>query len=130
MPDAGPPVDERLWIRTNGCADRDFLAGNGHTFHGRISAYCPHKSHGFSVSLSEIEEMSPESSIWIDGYLAGNEPDPHEMFGQGIYELDEDHPRWRRWFDAVAEFRTTGSWPHGEPNVADPDPGGDGSPSA
>ena len=105
-------VDEQLWIRTSGCDGRYYLMANGHTFSGRISAYCPTRDSGFSVSLPEIEEMSPESARWVAGFLAGNEPDPEEMFGPGIHDADDADPRWERWRLAVADFRVTGKWPH------------------
>jgi hypothetical protein len=47
-----------------------------------MSARCPHSDRGFSVSLGQIEEMSAEAEIWIDGYLAGNEPPGEEMDGE------------------------------------------------
>ena len=116
MPDGAnrmEKVDEQLWIRTSGCGDRDYLVGNGHTFPGRISCYCPTRDVGFSISLSEIEEMSAESARWVAGFLAGNEPRPEDMFGPGIHDADDSDPRWARWRQAVSEFRTTGTWPHG-----------------
>ena len=103
-------MDEDLWIRTPACEERDYLVGNSHTFPGRMAGYCPMRGIGFSVSLDEIEEMSPEAARWIEGFLAGNEPDPDEMFGPGIHDADQSDPRWQRWRHAVAEFRSTGRW--------------------
>lgn len=103
------PYDEALWIRTGGCDGVDHLVGSCHTFPGRMRAYCPTKNIGFCVSLSEIVEMSPESSRWVQGFLGGNEPRPEDMFGPGIHDADDADPRWARWRAACAEFRTTGS---------------------
>jgi hypothetical protein len=111
-------IDERLWIRTNGCEQRDFLRGNGHTSPGRMSAFCPHMPGGFSVTLSEIEDMSDESRLWIAGYLHGNEPRPELMFGDQIYEADDDDPRWTQWRAAVQRFDATGEWPDTQRRLA------------
>ena len=106
-------IDERLWIfRANGCGERDFLVGNSHTFRGRMGAYCPTQDVGYSISLSEIDEMSPESARWVAGFLSGNEPEAEEMFGPGIHDANDSDSRWQRWRDALAEFRATGVWSH------------------
>ena len=107
-------LDQQLWIVRAGSDCRDFLVGNSHTFHGRIAAYCPTNDYGYSVSLDEIEEMSAESSRWVAGFLAGNEPAPTEMFGPGIHDAPEEDSRWQRWHAAVDEFRTTGAWSHAQ----------------
>lgn len=105
-------LDQQLWIRRTGSDCRDYLVGNCHTFRGRMGAYCPKGDFGYSVSLHEIEEMSPESARWVAGFLAGNEPGPDDMFGPGIHDTPEEDPHWQRWRDALSEFRTTGAWPH------------------
>jgi hypothetical protein len=82
-------VDSRLWIRTTvGCID--FLYDAARTSPGRMEAYCPHEHHSYSVSKYEIVEMPDESAIWVDGFLAGNAPPIHEMFGRSIYGDDVD----------------------------------------
>ncbi len=115
MPDvewwAGEIVDRRRWIRTAGCAELDFLLGNSYTFPGRMYAYCPHQAQGYSVSLDEMEEMSPEAKSWVDGFLAGNAPNGEYMFGDEFHDLDDDDPRVEQWREAVASFRRTGQWP-------------------
>lgn len=105
-------VDERLWIRTSGCDSRDFLVGNSHTFPGRMSAYCPTDGVHYSVSLSEIEDMSPDAVHWVAGFLVGNQPRPEDLFGPGIHDAHDSDPHWRRWTEAVEQFRRTGTWPH------------------
>jgi len=106
-------LDQQLWIRRAGFDCRDFLVGNPHTFRGRMAAYCPTANYGYSVSLGGIEEMSSESASWVAGFLAGNEPGPDDMFGPGIYDTPDEHGgHWQRWRDALAEFRTGGTWRH------------------
>ena len=105
-------VDERLWIRTSNCDDRDYLVGNSHTFPGRMYGYCPTQDIGFSVSLSEIDEMSSASASWVAGFLAGNEPRPEDMFGPGVHDAYDSEPRLERWRRALDEFRASGEWPH------------------
>ena len=92
-------VDARLWIRTRGCAKRDFVWGNAHTFPGRMEAYCPHQQRDFSVSKDEVVDASPEARLWMDGFLRGHEPEPPE---------DEDLlPVWLR---SIKTFHRTGVW--------------------
>jgi hypothetical protein len=96
-------IDERLWIRTAGCGERDFLWGSSHTFPGRMQAYCPHERQDFSVSKCEVTEVSSESSLWIEGFLRGNEPGPPED--------DDGLDEWRTFREA---FYRTGEWPRSE----------------
>lgn len=98
------PVDERLWFEAS-CGRRDFVVGNGHTFVGRLAAWCPHDRVGYNVSLGEMGEMSDECRYYVAGYLAGAEPG-YPVDDDG--EFDEaDHDAWR---SALHRFRQTGSW--------------------
>ncbi len=117
-------IDEKLWVRTSDCQDRDYLVGQCHTFPGRMSAYCPSKGVHYSLSFSEIDEMSADSERWVAGFLAGNEPRPEDMFGPGIHDAHDSDPRWERWRRAVAEFRATGAWPHARWQYLIPFPAG------
>jgi hypothetical protein len=45
----------------------------------------------------DMVELSPEAAVWMAGFLAGNEPEPEEMFGPGITEAADDDPRMQRW---------------------------------
>lgn len=101
---AVPAVDERLWFEAP-CGGRDFLMGNGHTFTGRLTAWCPHDEVGYSVSLGEMGAMPDESRYYVAGFLAGNEPEcPTDDEG----ETDEaDLIAWR---SATRRFRHTGQW--------------------
>jgi len=99
-----PPVDERLWFEAP-CGRRDFIVGNGHTFVGRLAAWCPHDEVGYNVSLCEMGAMSEESRYFVAGFLAGNEPG---------YPTDEDGENDEAdliaWQSAIHRFRRTGSW--------------------
>lgn len=104
VPVEKPAVDERLWFDAP-CGRRDFLVGNGHTFVGRMAAWCPHEGVGYNISRAEIGAMSEEARYFVAGFLAGNEPGyPADADG----ETDEaDLAAWRA---ATARFRRTGSW--------------------
>ncbi|WP_405092098.1 hypothetical protein OG767_03335 [Micromonospora sp. NBC_01392] len=98
-----PPIDERLWFEAP--CGRDVLVGNGHSFTGRMAAWCPHEGVGYNVSRAEMGAMSEEARYFVAGFLAGNEPGyPVDVDG----ETDEaDLSAWRA---ALARFRRTGSW--------------------
>jgi hypothetical protein len=102
--DTPPPIDERLWFEAP-CGGRDFVVGNGHTFIGRLAAWCPHDQVGYNVTLGAMEAMSDECRYFVAGFLAGSEPGyPTDDEG----ESDEaDLVAWR---SATRRFRRTGSW--------------------
>lgn len=105
LPDEEPPLDERLWFEGD-CGKRDFIAGNGHTFVGRMAAWCPHDQVGYNVSLGEIETMSDESRYFIAGFLVGNEPGyPTDDEGDDGSAAD-----MVAWESARRRFRRTGLW--------------------
>ncbi|NEQ28535.1 MAG: hypothetical protein F6K28_58120 [Microcoleus sp. SIO2G3] len=60
------------------------------------------------MSKSEIEECSLEARYWIQGFLAGNEPDA-PVDAEGDY-LSDDDPKYERWRAAVKQFPETGLW--------------------
>jgi hypothetical protein len=102
---ADEPIDERLWFEAP-CGGRDLLLeGGGHTFRGRMSAWCPDKDVSYRVSLSEMGEMSEEARYFIRGYLSGNEPNWPE--DDGGYTDPDDLVAWQ---EATRRFRQTGSW--------------------
>lgn len=106
LPEEPPEIDERLWFEAS-CGGRDFLVGNGHTFVGRMAAWCPHERVGYNVSLGEMGEMPDATRYWVAGYLSGSEPDyPYVENEDG--ELDEaDMAAWEA---ALRRFRRTGEW--------------------
>jgi hypothetical protein len=97
-------LDERLWFEGS-CGGRDLLVGNSHTFRGRMAAWCPQRGRGYSVSLSEMGEMSDETRYFIRGFLSGNEPGPPYDDAHGTDSADA-----RAWRSAIRRFRSTGSW--------------------
>lgn len=104
VPDLRDALDERLWF-TGFCGARDYLLGSGNTFRGRLSAWCPSKEVGYTVSLSEISEMSVESEYFVKGFLAGQVPRAPEDEDGSI--TDDD---LYAWWAATERFRRTGSW--------------------
>jgi hypothetical protein len=106
--DAGPPeIDERLWFEAS-CGQRDFLQSvGGHTYRGRMLAFCPHDPDfpGYHVSLSEMGEMSVEAEYFVKGYLCGDEAGPPEDD-----DGDSTPADLIAWSHALRRFRETGSW--------------------
>lgn len=110
-----PQLDEQLWFEAS-CGDRDLLMGaGGHTYPGRMLAWCPHQEHHvYSVSLNEMGEMSTASRYFVRGYLAGQEPEvPYDDDGE---ITPEDELAWEL---ATYRFRQTGSWSGGWDTCAD-----------
>lgn len=107
--DSQAPVDERLWFEAP-CGRRDVIVGNGHTYPGRMAAWCPHGGVGYNVSYGEMGAMSDESRYFVAGFLAGNEPSVCD--DSEITEAD-----MVAWQSARRRFRVTGS---AEPRVRRP----------
>jgi len=95
-----------LWFEAS-CGKRDLLLNdNGHTFTGRMLAWCPHQEHHvYSVSLNDMGEMSTETRYFVRGFLAGQEPEGPYGEDGGITPDDE-----LAWELACNRFRRTGSW--------------------
>ena len=101
-----------LWIRL---ADREsvwLIDGNPHTHQGRMRAVEPDSGGAIYFSSSEVTDASDAASAWIAGFLAGSEPAADAMFGVGIFDAEDDDPRWDRWRSALADYRRTGDWPY------------------
>lgn len=98
-------IDEDLWFESS-CGGRDFLLeGQGHTFRGRMSAWCPTKQVSYRVSLSEMGEMSEATRYFVRGYLSGSAPDwPKD--DEGVVDPG-DLTAWR---SAVGRYLDTGTW--------------------
>lgn len=105
-------ASEGLWVETDGFG-RCRLERNAHTFPGRIGAWSETLGTSVTISKSDVREASPEVWAWIDGFLTGNEPEFHEFAGIDPREDEppEDDPAWRRYEEALTEFRSTGSMP-------------------
>jgi hypothetical protein len=73
LPGDTPEPDQYLWFEAS-CGGRDLLTGNGGTFPGRMSAWCPDKRVSYNVSFSEMGEMSLQARYYVAGFLAGSQP--------------------------------------------------------
>ncbi|WP_138754104.1 hypothetical protein [Paenibacillus sinopodophylli] len=108
-------LDNELWFNfKEHCSGKHFIVGNPHTFHGRISAYCPQKDVFFNVSLREIDEMPLTTKYWIKGFLVGNEPacpvdDEGDVFPR-------THEEFIHWDKNIKLFHKTGYWYSGDRN--------------
>ena len=97
-------IDSRLVFRSSHCDGDHYLVGNPHTFPGRMAMWCEVSSCELSVSLSEISSASEHARVWIDGFLAGNEPAPPQ---------NDDPSEEQAWHRARRAFRATGEWQTG-----------------
>src|SRR3982750_1357350 len=88
-------IDPRLKIELANGWGTVFLVGNPHTFRGRMAAW---HVDGFDISISkhEIESMTPEAAIWIDGFLAGSEPPPPKSGDEAKERKWDKRPRYYR----------------------------------
>jgi hypothetical protein len=101
-------VDPLLWFENSRCGRHYLVAGNPHTFPGRMYAYCVHEGIYTRVSLREMESCSEQTRYFVRGYLSGSEPPPpHEDDGSPVAD---DDPQWRTWRAATERFRETGEW--------------------
>ena len=101
--------DEKLWVELRGRAGRWHIHYNPHTHPGRF-AVVNAGDEPIYVSKAEVAAASAEAAYWIDGYIRGSEPEASRMFGEEIWEADDDDPRWGQWTAALNDFRTTGMW--------------------
>lgn len=104
-----PAIDERLWVRlTNG--ETAYLLGNPHTWPGHFDIWRPAVGEAYTCALSEVAECADEARYWLDGYLAASEPDPDEIWGDRVLDLEDDGPELTAWRAAARQFRLTGDW--------------------
>lgn len=104
---------EGIWVETEDFG-RCRLSGNGHTFPGRISAWSEMLGAGVSISRSDVREAPPEAWAWIEGFLAGSEPELHEFLGIDALDaerLSDEDPAHERYREALDHFHHTGSMP-------------------
>lgn len=102
-----------MWVETIGFG-RCRLDGNAHTFAGRMGAWSETLNASVTISRSDVREASSEAWAWIEGFLAGNEPELHEFLGIEASEaevLPDDDPAHRRYDKALAVLHATGSLP-------------------
>ena len=111
--DLHPDFDPERWVTAAGYEDRLLLGYNPHVHRGRIGVWSVALGTGTRISASDVIDASPTAAAWIDGFLAGNEPGPHVMFGEQAHDLADDDPKMVRWRAAVGRFRATGRWDGG-----------------
>lgn len=78
---------------------------------GRIGVWSEELGSGTRISMADVIAASDSARVWLAGYFAGCEPEPHDMFGPGIHDAPSEDPRWQRDMDASKRFRETGEWP-------------------
>jgi hypothetical protein len=101
-----PPSPDELWIRLGPAwsADRTVrwrILGNGHTHRGRILV----EPIGLDqpptrISLPDVVECSPAARAWLEGFLAGQEPELYEFLGRDDRDeppTDDEVDRWLAW---------------------------------
>lgn len=73
-PEQAEELDPLLWFEAP-CGGRDLLDGNGGTYPGRMSVWCPDKVR-YNVSVAEMGQMSQQTRYYVAGFLAGNRSGP------------------------------------------------------
>ena len=106
-------ASDGLWVEADGFG-RCRLLGNAHTFPGRIAAWSETLASNVTISRSDVRDASPEAWAWIEGFLAGNEPELNEFLGMdapAAEDLPDDDTGLQRYEQALANFHSTGSMP-------------------
>ncbi len=111
-----PVLNERLWFLHLGCTGQHFILGNPHTCPGRMLAWCERKER-FFFSKSEVEQCSAESAAWMEGFLAGNKPEP-PIGADGDVEFESNE--YESWLSKVEAFRRSGVWQKGQGSEGSP----------
>jgi len=105
------PPDTNLWV-TIRHVGKVYLIGSAHTYFGRIAGYSEALGGGYIFSKGEVEEYSTGAALWLEGFLAGNEPDLDEYLGfPEVWDLADSDPDVLRWVAACRRFRETGYMP-------------------
>lgn len=101
------------WVVTDDLG-RCRLLGNAHTFPGGIAAWSEALNVNVTIARSDVREASADAWAWIEGFLAGNEPEFHEFLGidaTAAEALPDTDPGWKRYRQALIAFRSVGSMP-------------------
>ena len=102
-PPLGPP-DTNLWV-TIRHVGKVYLIGSAHTYFGRIAGYSEALGGGYIFSKGEVEEYSTGAALWLEGFLAGNEPDLDEYLGfPEVWDLADSDPDVSVGLQRVADF--------------------------
>jgi len=94
-----------------------WLLGNGHTHAGRMVVLVIGTDMTLHVSKHEIVEPSPSVAAWIEGFLAGQEPDYDAWRGwaedERVDDADYDDPAaWARYRAFIRAFQERGYLPY------------------
>jgi hypothetical protein len=79
-----------------------------------MHAWCDELREFRTISKDDVIDASPVARAWIDGFLAGSEPDLHEFLGVTDDEAGHiagDDPAFERWRAHLAESRESGWMP-------------------
>lgn len=89
-----------LWVERKDRAGRDLIVGSCFSEPGRFGVQYSGIEGWLCTSLAEIKSASPESLVWIDGFLHGSMP-----------AAKSDDPDYlREWEAARVEFLHSGNW--------------------
>lgn len=95
-----PGLDPRLEVRLHPDNRRPVIAGNSHTYPGRFGVFVfAEGGYALTVWKSDIASATPLAQGWIDGFLAGSEPDYDYP---GVEALEDD------WRERARYIRQTG----------------------
>jgi hypothetical protein len=109
MPDDVPDdLDERLWFEQFGCTSRHFLMNGNPMILGVMWAFCPVERLVIRVSKSDLGAMSDEARYFVQGFLAGSEPES-PVARTGIFTA-ADEEALQAWRNATGSWRTSGVW--------------------
>ena len=102
VPEPPDELDPTLWVKADGYEGLLLLGYNPHLSpgSGRICVWSEELGSTTRISTRDITAASDAALVWLAGFFAGSEPDPHEMFGPTIHEAPESDPRWQRYWDA------------------------------
>jgi hypothetical protein len=97
-----PALRSELWITLRKTGERGLIEGSCHTFPGRFRVWFESAGLAQCVSKNEVDQASPQSWYWIEGFLYGSVPRPqHEP---------EDLEAERTWLEKRRIFLETGEW--------------------
>ena len=105
------PTSERddlvVWFSDG---ERGVIVGNCHTHPGRFSVLWDNDGQTHATSLYQLSRVSEPADLWIAGFLAGQEPDPQQVFEEDVSE-DMSQEQFNEWQAVNREFQTTGKQP-------------------
>jgi hypothetical protein len=92
----------RLWFRLREGGQTGFIVGDTHTHPGRFVVQVDGEQRPRNCSQHELAEVSPETALWLSGYLHGSVPQWPE---------DDDERLMKEWREKRAIFLRSGAWP-------------------